>query len=111
MIKYSQQKEAMKKEDAERQKSLFKEKRKRDAARVKTQNEELYHRIHTKTPFYNRTAWEQDRKKNLGYLKNISLYPKQYVKIINDFNADETEYKKYLTSHPKKQFEGRMRMT
>ncbi|KAI8928878.1 hypothetical protein BC831DRAFT_446235 [Entophlyctis helioformis] len=65
------------------------EKRRRDKAIIASQNLEIYERIENKSPFYNRFEWLADRRRNLGYLKNISQYPKHYFRLINEFDNNE----------------------
>ncbi|KAL2912836.1 hypothetical protein HK105_207617 [Polyrhizophydium stewartii] len=64
------------------------EKRRRDNAMIATQNE-IFERIENKSPFYNRFEWLADRRRNLGYLKNISQYPKHYCQLIQEFDTNE----------------------
>ncbi|KAJ1334896.1 hypothetical protein BSLG_008050 [Batrachochytrium salamandrivorans] len=57
------------------------DKRRRDNALIAAQNVEICKRIESKTPFYSRLDWLADRRRSLGYLKNISQYPKHYFRL------------------------------
>lgn len=46
-------------------------------------------RIEAKTAYYNRFEWLADRRRNLGYLKNISAFPKVYCKLVDEFDAND----------------------
>ncbi|KAI8905978.1 hypothetical protein EDD86DRAFT_248913 [Gorgonomyces haynaldii] len=50
---------------------------------------EIFRRIETKSAYYNRFEWLADRRKNLGYLKNISQYPKHYCRLVEEFDNNE----------------------
>jgi len=56
-------------------KSLNKEKRRRELMRITAENQALLKRIQQKQPFYNHLEWEEDRRRNEKYLKNICEYP------------------------------------
>ncbi|KAI8896876.1 KIAA1430-like protein-domain-containing protein [Globomyces pollinis-pini] len=67
--------------------SLSCDKRRRDSITVAIQNGEIFNRIQNKVPYYQRQDWLLDRRQNLGYLKNISQYPKQYYRIIEQYDS------------------------
>ena len=90
MVKDSQTaKNAQNEHHAEAIKKFYEQKRKSNNAMIASQNAELYARINSKEPSYGRYDWLTDRRKNLGYLKNISRFPKHYSVLINEFDNNE----------------------
>ncbi|KAJ3208670.1 hypothetical protein HDU67_006611 [Dinochytrium kinnereticum] len=63
-------------------------KRKRDMKQISQENLTILQRIEDKAPYYNRLEWLADRKKNVGYLVNIAQYPKTYVRLLEDGEAE-----------------------
>ncbi|KAI9103245.1 hypothetical protein DFS34DRAFT_358533 [Phlyctochytrium arcticum] len=48
---------------------------------VKEANVVYQQRIEERQPFYSRTAWSEERKKNLSYLANHSRFPETYIDV------------------------------
>ncbi|KAJ3176820.1 hypothetical protein HK101_010366 [Irineochytrium annulatum] len=63
-------------------------KRKRDMAKILAENLTILQRIEDKAPNYNRLEWLAARRRNLGYLLNIAQYPKTYVRLLDDGQAE-----------------------
>ncbi len=55
--------------------SLNKLARKNELSKITMQNAALLKRIQTRQPTYNHLQWEEERRKNEEYLRNISEYP------------------------------------
>eukprot|EP00741_Cyanophora_paradoxa_P020849 tig00021314_g20127.t1 len=55
--------------------SLNTEARKRELQKIMMENQALLRRLQTKEPFYSAEKWEEERKLNEHYLRNIRLYP------------------------------------
>ena len=58
-------------------KSLNNEHRKRELMRITAENKAILKRIEARQPVYNHLKWENDRRMNEAYCKNICEY--QYV--------------------------------
>lgn len=64
----------------QRSRSLNKNVRQREMARITEENETLLRRLQEKTSQYNVEEWEADRKKQVKMLKKICYYPPSLVK-------------------------------
>ncbi|KAI9358304.1 KIAA1430-like protein-domain-containing protein [Zopfochytrium polystomum] len=56
-------------------------KRKRNLQRIMKENLTILQRIEDKEPNYNQMEWLEDRQRNLGYLFNISQFPRHYEQL------------------------------
>lgn len=64
----------------QRSKSLNKNVRQKEIARITEENEGLLRRLQEKTSHYNVFDWELDRKKQIKMLKKICYYPPTMIK-------------------------------
>ncbi|KAJ3110657.1 hypothetical protein HK100_002962 [Physocladia obscura] len=62
--------------------------RKRGIERILKENLTILQRIEEKAPNYNRLAWHSNRYQNLGYLCNISQYPKHYFDLLEEGKSE-----------------------
>ena len=60
--------------------SLNKQSRKRDLLRITRENARILHGIQTREPTYNHVKWEQERKVQEQYLRNISFFENPWEK-------------------------------
>ncbi|KAJ3118871.1 hypothetical protein HDU96_007613 [Phlyctochytrium bullatum] len=63
-------------------------KRKRDIKQISQENMTILQRIEDKAPYYNRLEWLANRRQNLGYLFNIAQYPKTYIRLLEEGEAE-----------------------
>ena len=70
-----------------RGRAIHSEERRRKNAIIHSENMIIFQRIEKKAPNYNRHEWIADRQRNLGYLKNISQFPANYYKLLEELPA------------------------
>lgn len=78
--------------DQNNTRSLNKDLRKRDLVKITIENQALLRRLQDQRPIYNRQAWNNERKQQEVYLKNISEYPMNLTYLNNSTLGTEEVY-------------------